>query len=204
MTASRLDVPFPLAALVTCRALAMADATSLGAATAIAGAWWASGCAALPDDPSGLAALARCSARQWRRVQPVVRAALDEVLPGLAAEHAKARRAAVKRSAAASHAAQVRHGRKLRSAMRPVVETPVSSHPAVSPGVSWGQMAEAASRVQRQAVSAVGGKMGKRVRGKVGSVTQRTGGRDNEQTLIVTRSTLCLRQELPISAQNTI
>lgn len=160
MTASRLDVPFPLAALVTCRALAMADATSLGAATAIAGAWWASGCAALPDDPSGLAALARCSARQWRRVQPVVRAALDEVLPGLAAEHAKARRAAVKRSAAASHAAQVRHGRKMHGAVQPVAEMPISSPPAVSPGLSWGQMAETASRVRRVAVDAAGEKIG--------------------------------------------
>ena len=152
------DIPFPLGALATCPALAMADATAWGAVTAIVSAWWASGCAALPDDASGLSALARCSARQWRRVHPVVRSALDELLPGLAAEYANGRRAAVKRSAAASHAAKVRHSRTVRSEVRPVAEKPISSPPAVRPGSTWSQMAEAASRVQRQAASAGGEK----------------------------------------------
>ena len=105
MPSHRPDIPFPLGAFSACRALAIADATTWGAVTAIVGAWWASGCAPLPDDASGLAVLARCSPRQWRRVQAPVRAALAELLPGLAAEYARGRRMAAKRRAAASHAA---------------------------------------------------------------------------------------------------
>ncbi len=160
MTTPRLEIPFPLNTLATCRALALADATAWGATTAVLTAWWSSGCTALPDGASGLAALARCSARQWRRVQPMVRAALDELLPGLASEYSRGRRAAVKRSAAASHAAKVRHGRKMHGAVQPVAEMPISSPPAVSPGLSWGQMAETASRVRRVAVDAAGEKIG--------------------------------------------
>ena len=160
MPSHRPDIPFPLGAFSACRALAIADATTWGAVTAIVGAWWASGCAPLPDDASGLAVLARCSPRQWRRVQAPVRAALAELLPGLAAEYARGRRMAAKRRAAASHAAKVRHGRTVRGEVRPVVDSAFLTEPAVSPGLSWSETAEAASRVRRQAPSADETKIG--------------------------------------------
>ena len=172
MRTQRPDVLFPIGALATSPALAMADATALGAVTAILTAWWASGCAPLPDDASGLTALARCSAWQWRRVKTVVRAALGELLPGLASEYSRGRRAAVKRSASAAHAAKVRHSRTVRGAVRPVAEMPISPPPAVSPGLSWGQMTEAASRARQQAASATLEKNGQRRSGLI-DVAQR-------------------------------
>ena len=86
------------------------------ATLALAFAYWAGGCAALPDDDVTAAALARLPVGAWRSVKAETLAALAAIMPLLRADYEKREQTREVRAASARQMTAKRIARRGRSA----------------------------------------------------------------------------------------
>jgi hypothetical protein len=125
--------PLPWWLIAHAPALAVANGAVYRAATCVAVAHWASGCADLPSDDTTLAALARLPVVAWRQVKSPALAALSQITPNLREAYEIRHRSYEARLAHAHMMTAKRAAKRAQQAMSAVSAGPILTQPTRSP-----------------------------------------------------------------------